>query len=115
MQPLLQGDVNQTSTSNPTTVLGYQARYLEYKSRVDEVHGQFQSGGSLSMWAAPRQATMVPNVPIQWQDFKVNPVVLNSIFMVNFDGTPLSDPFLCHFRFDVQRVANMSVMGLPSL
>lgn len=115
MQPLLQGDVNQTSTSNPNTVLGYQARYLEYKSRVDEVHGQFQSGGALSMWAAPRQATMVPNVAIQWQDFKVNPVVLDPIFMVSFDGSPLSDPFLCHFRFDVQRVANMSVMGLPSL
>ena len=56
LQPLLRGQAAIPADGNVdiNAVVGYQTRYLEYKTRVDEVHGQFQSKRSLSAWCMPR-------------------------------------------------------------
>lgn len=46
-----------TGLPDLNTVLGYQARYLEYKTRVNKVHGLFQSKASLRSWVTARNAT----------------------------------------------------------
>ena len=118
LQPLKSGliniDVSAPSTGSLNNIAGYQARYMEYKSRVDTVHGLFQSGKSLSSWCTPRTPT-ISSYTITGSSLKVNPKVSDSIFALSYDGTQNSDPFLCHFRFNATLVRNMSVLGIPTL
>ena len=49
LQPLYRGEVLLSQGSNQN-VVGLQARYIEYKSRENEVHGNFQRGRTLQDW-----------------------------------------------------------------
>ena len=116
LQPLLRGQVNIPTSGDVTlnNVVGYQARYLEYKTRVDEVHGQFQSKQSLSAWCMPRTAQLQLGV-IGSNNMYVNPKITDTLFALNYDGTQPSDPFLCHYRYDATFVRNMSMLGIPTM
>lgn len=94
--------------------IGYTSRYSEYKTRVDEVHGEFQSGKSLSAWCIPRSSAIVQtsHAVFKFADFYVNPKVTDTIFALKYDGTQLSDPFLCHFKFQARKISNMSILGV---
>lgn len=95
-------------------IVGYQARYLEYKTRVDEVHGLFQSKKQLSPWCSPR--TVVRNsTSVGVSDLHVNPKITDTLFALKYDGSQLADPFICHWRYDATLVRNMSVLGIPSM
>lgn len=115
---------NATSTSPQT--LGYINRYSEYKTRVDTVHGEFQSfyqyqghtrmNGTLSQWVAPRQQTAVTPVTGVYNAFlKIRPNVFNNISTVAYDGRESTDIFLVDCHFNVSAVRPMSVSGLPSI
>lgn len=106
--------INAEDTTSLNTLLGYQARYLEYKTRVDEVHGEFQSKKPLSSWAIPRNNIVSKN-GMSTQDLYVNPKITDTLFAFGYDGTQKTDPFLCHYRFDCTLVRNMSVLGIPTL
>lgn len=117
MVPLLRGTLpwncyGYTNIPDPNQVVGYQARYPEYKSRVNQVHGLFQSQSFLRSWVTPRNSSTSANWAIA--DLLVNPKITDNIFAMSYNGEQVTDPFLCHYRFDATLVRNMSVIGIPA-
>lgn len=109
--------------SNDNHILGYAPRYIEYKTRVDYVHGEFESfsetsspvSGSLSAWTAPRQTQLNSTFKATNAFFKIRPNIWNNISNVAYKGSESEDIFIVDFRANVQAVRPMSVSGLPSL
>lgn len=110
-------------TSNNNDTLGYVPRYIEYKTRVDYVHGEFESfteassptSGFLSAWTAPRQTQLNSSLKATNAFFKIRPNIWNNIANVVYTGKESEDLFIVDFRANVQAVRPMSVSGLPSL
>jgi hypothetical protein len=108
---------------NDNDVLGYVPRYIEYKTRVDYVHGEFESfsetsspvSGSLSAWTAPRQTQLNSSFKATNAFFKIRPNIWNNISNIAYKGSESEDIFIVDFRANVQAVRPMSVSGLPSL
>lgn len=102
-------------------VVGYQNRYMEYKTGVDKVHGEFCTAGSLSAWSAPRNTGLVftggsSGAPFNLYSFKVSPKILNSICSVAFDGSRLdTDPIIVDAHIGIKAIRPMSVSGEPLL
>lgn len=99
-------------------VIGFQNRYLEYKTGIDKVHGQFCTGGSLSAWTAPRNTGLLFDVsgkPFNYNSLKVSPKIMNSICSVSFDGTDKTDPILVDSHISIKAIRPMSVSDEPLL
>lgn len=109
-------------------VLGWVPRYTEYKTHIDEVHGQlngniFRSASgepTLSSWTAPRLAGFEDDMASFWckdglskNFFYVNPALYNSIFVNQYEGFQPQDQFICEVSNNVQAVLPMSVTGDP--
>lgn len=103
--------------------IGFVPRYIEYKTRVDLVHGEFESynetssptNGTLSAWCAPRQSQLSSTLLPTNAFFKIRPNIFNNISSVAFKGDESEDIFIVDFRANVQAVRPMSVSGLPSI
>lgn len=110
------------------TVLGWFPRYIEYKSCVDEVHGQlngwlnrsFDSAPTLSLWTAPRFNSSDSKKVDNWRDhglsldfFYVDPNIYDSIFVNQYQGDQSQDQFICEVTNNVQAILPMSVSGEP--
>lgn len=103
--------------------LGYIPRYAEYKTRVDYVHGEFESytekpsgeNGKLSAWVAPRQTQLSGQLGASNSFLKIKPNIWNNITSLAYTGKEEEDIFIVDFRANVQAVRPMSVSGLPSL
>ena len=103
--------------------IGYIPRYAEYKTRVDYVHGEFESytekasgeNGKLSAWVAPRQTQLSGLLGASNAFLKIRPNIWNNISSLTFTGKEEEDIFIVDFRANVQAVRPMSVSGLPSL
>ena len=115
-----------TGSSWSDRVIGYQNRYMEYKTGVDKVHGEFCTGGSLSAWSAPRNTGLVVNgdvsvggsgsLEFDVYSFKVSPKILNSVCSVEFDGAKLdTDPIIVDAHIGIKAIRPMSVSGEPLL
>lgn len=98
-------------------ILGFQNRYLEYKTGIDRVHGQFCTNGSLSSWTAPRNSGIltINSVYYNLYSLKVSPKILNSIVSVTFDGSEDTDPILVNSHISIKAVRPMSVSDEPLL
>lgn len=99
-------------------VVGFQNRYLEYKTGFDRVHGQFCTGGSLSAWSAPRNTGLlfdVQGAPFNLYSLKVSPKIMNSICSVTFDGNDNTDPILVDSHVGISAIRPMSVSDEPLL
>lgn len=98
-------------------ILGFQNRYLEYKTGIDRVHGQFCSNGSLSSWTAPRNSGIltINTTYYNLYSLKVSPKILNSIVSVTFDGSEDTDPILVDSHISIKAVRPMSVSDEPLL
>lgn len=112
-------------------VLGYGARYHEYKTSVDLVRGMFSSFhkttdlqdrylyeqhvyGPFSDYAAPRDLSLMRENDLS--RFYIDPECLNSIFKVAVNSQFRdTDPFKLAMYFNVRAVQPMSVTGLPQL
>lgn len=109
-------------------VLGWIPRYAEYKTHIDEVHGQLNgniyrsaSGApTLSSWTAPRLAGFEDDKASYWckdglskNFFYINPALYNSIFVNQYEGLQTQDQFICEVSNNVQAVLPMSVSGEP--
>ena len=108
---------NQT-IDNATKVLGYAARYLDYKVSRDEVHGELRSDGINREWAIPLSDEIVQQMAFSdempnylWQ--KVKPSCLNNMFLLQSDGAQVRDNFLNYFDLNIRFVRKMSVDGMP--
>jgi hypothetical protein len=105
--------------------LGYVPRYYWMKSKLDEVCGAFTT--TLKGWVAPigpdylkQWVTSRPNVGqesiasyFNANFFRINPKVLDPIFLNAADSTWDSDQLLCNFYADVKVVQNLSADSLP--
>lgn len=99
-------------------VIGFQNRYLEYKTGLDKVHGQFCTGGSLSAWTAPRNAGLLHEASggmFNYNSLKISPKILNSICSVTFDGNDNTDPILVDSHISIKAIRPMSVSDEPLL
>lgn len=109
-------------------VLGWIPRYTEYKTHIDEVHGQLNGNiyrsasgqPTLSSWTAPRLAGFEDDKASYWckdglskNFFFVNPALYNSIFVNQYEGFQNQDQFICEVSNNVQAVLPMSVSGEP--
>ena len=115
--------VYKSDTHNPTiinNIIGFNNRYMEYKTSVNKVHGSFNTTGALSAWASPRNNPLfVDNsytaLSLNSTSLKVDPRILNPITAVSYDGSEFTDPFICDCHVSVQAVRPMSVSGEPML
>ena len=112
LQPLFRGEVLLSKGDNQS-IVGLQARYIEYKTRENEVHGNFQRGRTLQEWCIPRNINYSATDGVS--RFYVSPDVVDSLFKANYDGTEVTDQFYCHYYFDQTIVQNKSAVGLPIL
>jgi len=109
-------DSSDQSDYNPTDVIGWNPRYAEYKTAVDEIHGEFKRGGTLNSWAAPRvRAELYGNFAqgLNAHFLMVDPSVLNPIFALQYNGSQPTDQFMVNSFFNISAVRPMSVSGLP--
>ena len=110
------------------TVLGWFPHYIEYKTSVDEVHGQlngwlnrsFDRAPTLSLWTAPRFNSSDPKKFDNWRDkglsrdfFYVDPSIYDSVFVNQYQGEQSQDQFICEVTNNVQAILPMSVTGEP--
>ena len=110
------------------SVLGWFPRYVEYKTAVDEVHGQlngwvnrsFQSAPTLSLWTAPRFNASDSKKFDNWRDnglsldfFYIDPSLYDSVFVNQYKGNQDQDQFICEVSNNVQAILPMSVTGEP--
>ena len=102
-------------------VVGFQNRYLEYKTGFDKVHGQFCSGGYLSAWSAPRNSGLLYDTGgsdgniFNTYSLKVSPKIMNSICSVSFDGNDNTDPILVDSHVSIKAIRPMSISDEPLL
>lgn len=97
-------------------VIGFQNRYIEYKTGIDKVHGQFCTGGSLSAWSAPRNTGLLlesQGYGFNENSLKVSPKILNTICSVAFEGEENSDPILVDSHISIKAIRPMSVSDEP--
>ena len=110
------------------TVLGWFPRYIEYKTSVDEVHGQlngwlnrtFDLAPTLSLWTAPRFNSSDSTKFDNWRDkglsldfFYIDPSLYDSVFVNHYLGRQDTDQFICEVTNNVQAILPMSVTGEP--
>lgn len=110
------------------TVLGWFPRYIEYKTSVDEVHGQlngwlnrsFDRAPSLALWTAPRFNSSDSKKFDNWRDnglsldfFYIDPSLYDSIFVNQYRGDQSEDQFICEVTNNVQAILPMSISGEP--
>ena len=99
--------------------LGYVPRYADYKTSIDTVGGAFES--SLKFWVAPVNKDYLTKYLENFKDqnslnsnfFKVNPSVMNPIFVGDADSSVDSDTFLINSFHDIKAVRNLDYDGLP--
>lgn len=133
--PWKQVDVPAGGTESPNhalklvnTTLGWFPRYVEYKTCVDEVHGQLNGwlnrhsdrAPSLSLWTAPRFNSSDSKKFDNWRDnglsldfFYIDPNLYDSIFVNQYRGDQSEDQFICEVTNNVQAILPMSVSGEP--
>lgn len=118
-QPLYSNEVNFAPQGSVLTndVIGFTNRYMEYKTAVDRVHGNF-AGGNLKQWAAPRNNPLIKvsdSLALTAVSLKVDPRILNPIMSVEYDGSESTDQFIVDCSIGVKSVRPMSVSGEPML
>lgn len=102
--------------------MGYLPRYYSFKMNYDTVLGAFNTTlknwivtldpDYLSTWFTSSVTTGTSSV-INYNFFKVNPSVLDSIFAVKADSTVDTDQFLVNSYFDVKVTRNLDYDGMP--
>lgn len=106
--------------ANSIPSLGYVPRYIAYKTSVDWYSGAFET--TLNQWLAPLTHEIQTSklafgssstYAVSWAWFKIDPAVLNSIFVTAVDSTWDTDQFLVNAFFDVKVVQNLDYNGMP--
>lgn len=92
---------------------GWQPRYSEYKTALDINHGQFANKQPLSYWTIGRGRANETLDTFNIASLKINPKWLDSVFAVNYNGKQLTDCCFGGCQFQVQKVSDMSVDGVP--
>lgn len=103
-------DIEQLSES-----AGYAPQYFEYKTNLDVVKGGFER--SLACWALTYNVLSdfgdAPNFKLDYQDFKVKPSIVNSLFAAGVNGRYSSDHMRNSCFVNAKVVRNLDFNGLP--
>jgi hypothetical protein len=106
--------------TNADFTMGYLPRYYNWKTSYDYVLGSFTT--TEKEWVSPITSNLWKRMLVgltssggsfNYNIFKVNPSVLDSIFQVNADSKWDTDPFLINCAFDVKVVRNLDYSGMP--
>lgn len=112
-------DYQVSGVNNPNVVVGYNNRYMEYKTSRDIVDRLFKS--SYPTWTIPKEFTDVftlinSNTELAMDTekmFYATPNLLDDLFVAKYNGEPTTDQFLCLFVNQLPSIRNMSVDGTP--
>lgn len=96
-----------------SAAFGWQPRYSEYKTALDTNHGQFSNGEPLSFWSIGRARANDFLHTFNISSLKINPHWLDSVFAVDYNGTELTDQFYGECYFNILKVSDMTVDGMP--
>lgn len=101
-------------------LIGWQDRYIEYKTNYDRNRGLFTKDQPLEIYSShfvpTRHYTFDPNNSgTTYVYFKCNPLDGNDFFVTAADGTELSDQFFGKIAFQFLCNQNMSVHSQPDL
>lgn len=113
MQPLQGRFISDRSTEQGDRFKGWQPRYSEYKTALDINHGQFVKTQPLSYWTVGRGRGNETLDTFNIASLKINPKWLDSVFAVNYNGSQLTDCCFGGCQFQIQKVSDMSVDGVP--
>jgi hypothetical protein len=108
MESVLRGQFIYNAVQNWSKPIGYAPRYIDYKTTVDVVHGEFQD--SLKPWVIPHTLSVTFGNDINFKTFKVDPAVLDNMFGV---AASEADQFRCTVYFDIKTIRNLDRDGLP--
>lgn len=114
----------------PYVPLGYGPRYYDLKTSYDILLGGFNSfqGGHLNPWVTPIDPKqLLPKMPLpgyippvasfgyvpNFWSFKLDPSLINPLFVVQSDNTLDSDPLMITAFFDFKAVRNFDRSGMP--
>lgn len=114
--------------NDPTIIshsVGYVPRYVDYKTSIDRIHGDFTS--NLGYWVTPLDVNSVllayyssSKNSVTYPFFKVDPRILDSIFASsavrkddNGNNIWSDDQFMINSFFDVKAVRNLDYNGFP--
>lgn len=142
LQPVFNFDFNFMPTLNGSyddAVLGYMARYWEYKTSIDKVHGEFYSNlpfdlnlglfaqlppvgstgtnvfasrvGAFSQFVTPRSSNSFRQLVLN--SLYVEPTSVDGIFYEISNEYQSTDQFKVNMYHDVKCILPMSVIGLP--
>lgn len=104
-------------------LLGYQKRYLDYKTKVDVINGLIDYGlnnESMQAWSTQYKPFVLssdasPNIqefiPLSQKNMLVSPIVMNDITTADYDGSWERDHFLVNMFNDIRVMSNMSIDG----
>lgn len=129
LQPITASQVNALNPGklNPNKILGYLPSYMEYKTSLDRIHGEFYSAdvlpklngsnfdfmlvpGVFSDWVTPRQQVFdLTGLDYLYQQINV----ADNIFKQAASALPSTCPFLVNAYFDIKAVQPLTVIGLP--
>lgn len=107
---------------NATSTFGYVPRYVELKTDIDDINGAFRN--SLRSWVTAIDPQILSEwfkksvydnnqIQLNYNFFKVNPKILDSIFVRQCDSSCDSDQFLVNAVFDIKAVRNFDYDGMP--
>lgn len=107
-----EGNLN-SPTGSKSPAFGWQPRYSEYKTALDTNHGQFANGEPLSFWSIGRARANDFLHTFNISSLKINPHWQDSVFAVDYNGTELTDQFYGECYFNILKVSDMTVDGMP--
>lgn len=100
-----------------SSVLGYNPRYYNWKTKIDRVHGAFTT--TLKDWVAPVDDSYLATAwsssssLMRWPFFKINPNTLDDIFAVKVDSTWNTDQLLVNCNVGCYVTRPLSADGVP--
>ena len=106
-----------TSAPSSSSILGYNPRYYNWKTKIDRIHGAFTT--ALKDWVAPIDDSYLASAwsssspSMRWPFFKVNPNTLDDIFAVKVDSTWETDQLLVNCNVGCYVTRPLSADGVP--
>lgn len=106
-----------------TQLLGFNKRYMEYKTKVDTVNGLFcydNDNPSMMAWTTQYRPVIYDsdgnlvthsNEALVMPSMLVNPIILDDVVEGDYDGTWERDHFMINLYNKVTMIANMSIDG----
>lgn len=91
---------------------GYAARYLDYKTDVDKIHGEFKYTLKNRVIATPKNLYK-PGSGVISSLLRVYPSMVDQIFVNNNHGLLSDDQFYTNMNVSVTAVRPLSVHGMP--